>query len=739
VFSLGIILYQMATGLHPFAAGSFLGTLHAIIAEIPAPPSQSNPEIATSLDSLILSMLDKDAARRPSALVVEAALTGISVPAARPPLIPARLRRALYGMAVVVALLAAGGAFLWQRRPQAPPLTDKDVLVLADFTNSTGDPVFDGTLREALAVQLERSPFLKVMTDPQVRQILRLMGRAPGEQITNEVAREVCERGREKAMIGGSIAALGASYAIILHATNCATGETLAREQVQTNRKEEVLAAIGVAATRIRTKLGESLGSIQALERHSAMQASTPSLDAFHAYALGLAQFRLGLWLQSVPLFQRATELDPNFAMAFQVLGHAYANAGERTRAIEYTRKAFALIDRVSERERLSIAAMYHERVTGDADNMADAFHLFVQTYPRISIPRIFRGAFYYSMGEFEKAAQDFEEAVRLDPRGWIPYANLMGAYAALDQLDKASAVGEKAFTQKLDAPGLHQLVLRVALMRGDEAAAAKQIQWFAGNTDQYLSLDEQASGAIVLGQRRKAAELLKRTRDLARRRNLIDSANVLTDAAAADPFGDCQVEDELMNSLRACADLQVALTAAEATSRERPADTLQNAVHLPVRRAAIELKRNHPAKAIELLRAAAPYERRYPEVVYLRALAYLRTGKAAEAAGEFQKIIDHKGASWGPRYPLAYLGLARAAARAGDSSRARKAYQDFLTLWKDADPDIPALSEAKKEYAALNEPSRGRAEKSPQRPGVRMTFKPRVARSNAAANCSSG
>ena len=286
VFSVGIILYQMATGLHPFAADSFLGTLHAIIAETPAPPAQSNKTIAASLNNLILATLDKDAARRPTAADVEAALTGVSTPAARLPL-PAGLRRSLYGLAVV-ALLVTGGAFLWQRRPQAPPLTDKDVLVLADFTNSTGDPVFDGTLREALAVQLDRSPFLNVMNDAQVGQTLRLMGRSPGERITNEIAREVCVRGREKAMMGGSIAGLGTSYAIILHATNCASGETLAREQVEAKEKEQVLTAVGVAARGMRTKLGESLGSIQELERHSALSATTPSLDAFQAYARGL-------------------------------------------------------------------------------------------------------------------------------------------------------------------------------------------------------------------------------------------------------------------------------------------------------------------------------------------------------------------------------------------------------------------------------------------------------------------
>ena len=489
VFSLGIILYQMATGQHPFAADSFLGTLHAIVSATPAPPSQSNPEIATSLDGLILATLDKDAARRPTAAEVEAALAGVRVPAAIAPPGRSRLRGPIYSLAAAaagVALLATGGAFLWQPRPQPPPLTDKDVLVLADFSNSTREPVFDGTLRDALAVELERSPFLKVMDDLQVRESLRLMGRPPGVRITNEIAREVCLRGRDKAMIGGSIAGLGTSYAVSLHATNCATGETLAREQVEAKEKEQVLTAVGVAARGIRTKLGESLGSIQELERHSALSATTPSLDAFQAYALGLAQFRRGLWLQAVPFLERATELDPEFAMAFQVLSHAYWHAGERRRSVEYSRKAFALVDRISERERLAISAIYYIRATGEAEKITDALELFQQTFPRISIPRDFRGGFHHSMGEFEKAALDFEEAVRLDPRGWIPYVNLMESYARLDQFDRAKAVAKVALAQKTDAPRLHQVLLRIALVEGDDAAADREIRWFAGRSDEY-------------------------------------------------------------------------------------------------------------------------------------------------------------------------------------------------------------------------------------------------------------
>jgi DNA-binding winged helix-turn-helix (wHTH) protein/predicted Zn-dependent protease len=611
----------------------------------------------------------------------------------------------VYGVAgtVLATAVLAVGVTLFSRRPQAAPLGEKDVLVLAEFTNNTGEAVFDGTLREALAVQLEQSPFLKVMNDAQIRQTLRLMGRAPDQRVTNEAAREVCVREREKGMISGSVTGIDGSYVILLHATSCETGETLAREQVESKEKARVLAVLGTAAIGMRQKLGESLSSIQQLERHAVTEVTTPSLEAFQAYARGADQYRRGLSLQAVPFFQRAVELDPNFAMAFQLLGNAYEGVGERALSIEYSRRAFALVDRVSERERLAISAVYYMRVAGDAAKSADAVHQFVQTFPRAPTPRAYRGAFYMSMGEFEKAAQDYEELVGLDPRSWIGYMNLMEAYVRLSQFDKAHSVWEKASAQKLDAPRFHHILLDIALMQDDDAGIAQEIKWFDGRDDEYLSLESQASKAIVLGQRRKASDLLMRAADQLRRRNLHGPADVLSEASTGDPFGDCQVEDSLVHSLRACGDIHVALRDAETLLKERPADTLLGAVRVPMRRAAIELTRNQPAKALEQLKSAAPYEGAYPEVVYLRGLAYLRTGNGAAAAVEFRKIIDHKGVAWGPRYPLAYLGLARAAAQTGDADRARKAYQDFLTLWKSADPDIPSLIEAKTEYARLN------------------------------------
>ena len=647
VFSLGIVLYEMAYGKHPFRADSLLGTLHAIVSAAPEPASPACDALPSALVRTIDAALEKDPASRPTAAAIDLALgpDTASFPATRSPMTAASVRRrGAIGwvlMAFAAASVVVGAIVVFQSRPRVVPLTDKDVVVLADFVNDTGEPVFDVTLREALAAQLEQSPFLKVMDDAAVRQRLRLMGRAAGDRVTNEIAREVCAREREKAMIDGSIARLGTSYAVILRATGCEDGETLAREQAEAEDKEHVLAALSAAASAMRTRLGESLTSIQPLERHQVMAVTTPSLDAFQAYARGTDLYRQGLSLQAIPFFQRAVELDPGFAMAFQLLGNAYANLGERAPAVDYSKRAFALIDRVSERERLAIAAVYHMRVSGDADEAHAALQLFVQTFPRASIPRSYRGSFYMSTGQFEKAASDFEEMVRLDPGGRIPHMNLAAAYVRLGDFGRAAAVSKAARAQGLDAPGFHELDLAAALMQGDDAAAAREIEWFEGREDEYLSLDLQASKALVLGQRRRASDLLRAAARQTRRRKLEGPANALVEAAAADPFGDCQVEDTLIGALRACADIHAALAQAEAASRERPADTLLNEVHLPIRRAAIELRRNRPESAIVLLEAARPFERRYPEALYLRGLAYLRMREGRGGGDRVSK--DHR------------------------------------------------------------------------------------------------
>lgn len=727
IFSFGSLLYEMITGRRAFQRDTRVSTLAAVLKDEPKPASQITPGLPKEVERVIRRCLRKDPAHRFQHMDdLKVALEELkeesdsgkltAVEASARPRKPRFLRPALAAVALVV--LAAAGVLVWQRI-QAAPLTDKDVLVLADFTNTTGEAVFDGTLREALAVQLEQSPFLKILSDGQVRQDLRFMGHPAGERITNQVAREICQREGEKAMIGGAIVSLGKSYAITLQATNCQTGETLAREQVEAGDKEHVLRAVATATTRMRAKLGESLASIQKLAVPSE-QVTTTSLEAFQAYALGRRQQDQGLSLGAIPFYRRATDLDPNFATAYNLLGVMYCNAGEYARCFEYRKKAFSLVDRVSERERLAISAGYY-RQEGELNKAAEHYELLARAYPRAYAPHNDLGIIYWSTGEWEKALAEYQEAARLEPRTAYPQSNQVGLYRCLERFDEAKAVAEKLVARKLDSPTTHVALLQVAYAQGDQAEAEKQIQWLTGKQEEYLSIDTQAANAAVLGQYRRAMGLLERGGEMARRRNLAGTAARFQSAEAeglalggncqearekarAAAFPDPAPSDTLQKGLplAMCGDAATAQKMADDTSKQYPLHTLWKAVWRPAILAAVELNRNQPEQAIELLQSASAYERAYEFVLYLRGLAYLRLRKGAEAAAEFQSILDHNGANWGAYYPVSYVGLARAAAVAGDIPRARKAYQDFLALWKDADPDVPILREAKQEYARL-------------------------------------
>jgi serine/threonine protein kinase/tetratricopeptide (TPR) repeat protein len=700
VWSLGVLLHVMATGRQPFAGTTTAEVISAIMSEEPAPVLA---ETSFSIRAVIVRCLQKDPALRyQHAGEVRTALEVIdSTGAPR----TQRWRQSKIGFASAAAISAAlVGVLLWSTRGPAATLTDKDVLVLADFTNATSEPIFDVTLREALAAQLEQSPLLRVLSDAQVRQTLQSLGRSPDDRISDGVARDICIRRREKAMLAGSIASLGSSYAITLVATDCQSGETLAREQVEATGKERVLTSLSTAASRIRGRLGESLASIQKRDPpYPAGEATTASLEAFEAYARGNAHYRRGQYSLALPFYQRAVALDPNFAMALWAQSGAYGSTGDRPRVIASMQEAFAAIDRVqvSELERLLITAHYHMRVTGDLHRAAEVLDVLTQTYPRFSISIIDRASVYNSLGQLDNAIRSLKEAIRQEPAA-VAYNNLLASYLSLERFDDAKAVARTAFAQHFDSASMHHNLLSIALMEGDRTAADKEIQHFAGTAREVNVLNELAVQAITLGQRGKARELFQRAAALAGARNRPELVAVLKEAAAADPYGDCQATGPLLSNPRPCADPQAQLKAVESALVERPADTILNSVELPRWRAIVELRRNRPDDAIALLAAAAPYEFRYPGSAYVRGQAYLRSGKAPEAAAEFQKIVNHKGITWGAWYSLAHVGLARAAARAGDSARAKKAYEDFLELWKGADEDIPILIEARKEYSAL-------------------------------------
>ena len=623
-----------------------------------------------------------------------------------------------YRIAAVAALIlsAAGvGIFLWQKRAQAKPLTDNDVLVLADFANTTGDPVFDGTLRQGLAFQLEQSPFLKIMDDEQVQQTMRLMSQPPGTHITNQIAHDICVRNSAAATIDGSIANLGKSYVITLQAVTCPGGATLAREQIEADDKEHVLNAVGAAATAMRSRLGESRTSIQKLNR-PLEKVTTGSLEALQSYTEGYADLRAGRFLAARPFFDRAIALDPNFAMAYYGLSLAFNNAGDTRQDAEYKRKAFALIDRVSEFERSHIAAGYYES-TGDMDKSIEAYRLGREDYPRSWHFPNFLSENYMNLGEFEEGLKEGRAACQLQPDAEPPYRRLLDAYMVLDRLDEARKAAESARSHGIDGARIHQRFLEMAYIEGDQAAVAREIQWYAGRPEEYLSFGLQAANRNVLGQRRESSKLYKRAAETALHRGLTDVEADFEEAdARADALsGNCGTAHHLGRpalALALCGDATAAEKLASETSKRFPNGTIWNAVQLPEIRAAIELQRGQPTRAVELLIPASHYERAYPEAVYLRGLAYLRLHKGPEAAAEFQKILDHKGASWastwrfpnwGLYYSISYVGLARASVLAGDTVKAREAFKNFFELWEDADQNLPILIEAKNEYASLH------------------------------------
>jgi tetratricopeptide (TPR) repeat protein len=552
------------------------------------------------------------------------------------------------------------------------------------------------------------------MDDEQVRQNLRLMSLSPGTRITNQIAHDICVRDAAAATIGGSIDSLGRNYVVTLQAITCQDGATLAREQVEADDKEQVLKALGTAATAMRARLGESRSSIQKANR-PLEQATTGSLEALQSYTAAYAELRQGRFLAAVPLFRRATTLDPNFAMAYHHLSTAFNNAGDVELETEYGSKAFALIDRVSEHERHVIAAGYYGS-TGEVERAIDAYRAGIESYPRSWGFHNNLSMEYMDLGRFEEGLKEGLVAARLQPNAEPPYRRLLDAYLCLDRLDEAKKVAEKVRIQGLDGARIHQRFLEMAYVEGDQAAAERETQWYAGKAEEYLSFGLQAAYRNVLGQRLESSKLYKRAAETALRRGLRDVAAGFEEAdARADALsGNCDTVRRLGRpalALAMCGDAPRAEKLAAQTSKRFPNGTLWNAVQLPGIRAAIELQRGQPAKAVELLASASPYERAYPEVAYLRGLAYLRLRKGAEAAAEFRKILDHKGASWGStwlhpnwglHYSVSYLGLARAAVLAGDSATAQRAFQDLFVLWRDADQDLRILIEARKDYASL-------------------------------------
>ncbi|MHB8655151.1 MAG: protein kinase domain-containing protein [Terriglobia bacterium] len=641
-----------------------------------------------------------------------------AIEATRP--VPAPSRK--WMMAAVAALIVIGGfAGTYFYLHRAPALTGKDSILLTDFVNTTGDSVFDGTLKQALAVDLGQSPYLNVFSSERVRETLKFMGQPPDARITNEIGREICRRDGIKAMLTGSIANLGSQYVITLDAVNGATGDTLAEEQAQAASKEKVLDALGKAATSLRGKLGESLASIQKFDTPLA-QATTSSLEALKAYTLGDAQFNKGEQLGSVPFYQHAIELDPNFAMAYGRLGTIYANAGQQDLMQQYEQKAFDLKDRASEREKLYITAHYYND-SGQIEKGIEAYELYKQTYPQDMIPWNNLAAEYNQLGQFDKALDDGRQAMQMAPDVMNGYAMTARAYMGLGRLDEAKTVLGSAVQHKFSGNFIHDALSQIALAEGDDVARKREDALVAVTPDGQANVaSRDARLAASRGELREAAQLFKRAQELYSQLKLKDSAaNMASEQGTIEAlFGDRQpatkdasealtfsqtpnIKLSVGTALALAGEDAKAQALADDVAKSRPQDTLVQSVDVPVIQAVIEMDHGNAAKAIDLLEPARPYDRADQSVLFIRGQAYLKANRSSDAEREFQTIISMKNLfPASPFISLAQLGMARAYALAGDKDKSRTAYQNFLALWKDADPDIPILQQAKDEYAKL-------------------------------------
>jgi eukaryotic-like serine/threonine-protein kinase len=630
--------------------------------------------------------------------------------------------------AVAATGLVAAGVLRLAVRPR-PALSATDMVLISDFLNKTGDPVFDDTLKQAVSVELAQSPFLNIVSDERVDATLKLMTEPPDTRLTPEVARELCQRAGARAYIAGSISTLGSQYVIGLKAINCQTGDSLAQEQAAAEGKERVLKALDQAATRMRERLGESLSSIQKFDT-PLDQATTPSLEALKAYSLGQ---RTPSDAAAVPFFKRAIELDPDFALAYGALGITYSNLDEPGQASENVAKAYELRERSSEREKLGITADYYQVATGELEKTNQTCELWTETYPRDHSPHNLLGVNYEFLGQYEKAVAENLEAIRLNPDSAVLYSNLMEDYAALDRVDAAKTTYQQAVERQRDNPFLHADRYGVAFLESDRAEMAQQMTWAAGKPeaeDWLLSLESgtqafsghfaparefsrRAVESAAHGGQKETAALWQMSAALreAEAGNL-DLARQGAKAALA-TASTRDVETLAALALARADQPDAAQKMADALARRFPLNTVINYYWLPTIRAAIEIDRNHPARAIEVLQAAAPYELGYPNPqfgggllypAYVRGQAYLLLRRGREAAAEFQKFPDHRGVvENGLLGALARLGLARAWALEGDAAKSRAAYQDFFTLWKDADSDLPILRQARTEYAKLS------------------------------------
>ena len=740
LFSLGSVLYEMATGRRAFGGDDPAQIAARIVNGILLAPRLIDSGIPESVQSIILKLMATDSKGRYQSAAelladIQAARRQLDPGAVGTPggggAIPPPVRRTTRWVAAasVGALALAGiAAYAWFGST-TPALTDRDTILIGAFDNTTGEPLFDETLVTALRVQLGQSPFLDIITDQRIRETLRSMGRREDERLTAGVAREVCQRLGLKAMLDGSIATLGSSYVLRLEATDCATGDALAREQAEAGSRDRVLKELGSLSSRMRTRLGESLPSLQRFDV-PIEQATTPSLTALKAYALGLEERRRGREVESIAFFNQAIDLDSGFASAYATLSTVYGGLGEGHRSEDYARQAFEHEARVSERERLFITYQYHERVTGDEGQAATTLELWKAAYPRDSRPPNALAVIHNRMGRYERAVDEAKDALRRSPGHPFPMSNMAIAFMALGRYEDARRVGDEAVALGVETTPTRRTLFHLGVLAGDGSAAG-HLTWAKDRPREFDLVSAQAQVAAYAGRLKEAGELYRRAIDMALARNLRGTASgyaavlAWTEVLYRDGRAVAQtVRDALalvpptpagsgtLPRFREAAALAMAGLAPDAleivTAAETryPEATFVRSVLGPVVRAVIALKRQRPQEALERLEIAAPTELGTVAAlvpVFLRAEAYRQQGMIDAAVREYRRVLEHRGVdAFAQILPLSHLALARLYAGAGDVAAARRAYDDVFAIWKDADPDLAPLVAARAEAAQL-------------------------------------